>query len=85
MSEPEDASVLGKRGRDGDAAMSEGEDVGPPAPPPPGADEDSDDEVGPMPIPDTGATGARKKKRKGASSTMIVRQLPHKQFRSSTP
>ena len=75
MSEGEDASVLGKRGRDGDAAMSDGDDVGPPMPPPPGAEEDSDDDVGPMPMPDNGANGARKKKRKGAPTLVIIVQV----------
>lgn len=67
MSDSEhDASILGKRARNGpDAVISEDAEMGPPS-----AiqedDDESDDDVGPMPMPEGAAENAvTKKKRKG--------------------
>jgi peptidylprolyl isomerase domain and WD repeat-containing protein 1 len=62
MSDSEqDASVLGKRPRNGDEPQNnDSEDARPPPP----IEDDDDDEVGPMPMQ---VDGAVKKKRKGAS------------------
>ncbi|KZP33693.1 hypothetical protein FIBSPDRAFT_916100 [Athelia psychrophila] len=66
----QDASVLGKRARNGgqepDQEMA---DAPPPADTP--GDDDSDDDVGPMPMPAEAANGGTKKKRK---------VLPHEQL-----
>jgi peptidylprolyl isomerase domain and WD repeat-containing protein 1 len=62
----QDASVLGKRARDGPRAdVSEDTEMNPP-PGPQDEDEDSDDDVGPMPMPEGApANATTKKKRKG--------------------
>jgi len=68
MSDSEqDASVLGKRARNGpEADISEDADMNPPSATQ--DDDDSDDDVGPMPMPEGAPTNAAtKKKRKGAS------------------
>ena len=67
MSDTEDATVLGKRTRNGvppsdekpvaGNEQTEGHND---------MDEDSDDDVGPMPMPAEQGNGAAKKKRKGA-------------------
>ncbi|KAI0320530.1 peptidyl-prolyl cis-trans isomerase [Amylostereum chailletii] len=60
MSDAEnDASVLGKRSRNGEAAPVD-QEMGVPVQ----QDDDSDDDVGPMPMPDNVAEGVAKKKRK---------------------
>lgn len=80
MSDTEqDATVLGKRGRnsDDDTGRMEDDEIGPT----PAADtdvnqDDSDDDVGPMPLP-AGANGGSKRKRRGRSCAhqSMTRQL----------
>lgn len=66
MSDSEhDASVLGKRTRNGEDSESV-----PPKAPGHEMEDDSDEDVGPMPMP-AGAEGATKKKRKGNSSLTV--------------
>jgi hypothetical protein len=67
MSDSEqDASVLGKRARNG-PGTDVAEDVDMDQPPISQDDDESDDDVGPMPMPEGTAVGAgTKKKRKGA-------------------
>lgn len=65
MSDSEqDASILGKRARNGGADIAEDTEMNPPS-----AtldDDESDDDVGPMPLPEgTPANAGTKKKRKG--------------------
>ncbi|KAI0059530.1 hypothetical protein BV25DRAFT_1828764 [Artomyces pyxidatus] len=66
MSDAEqDASVLGKRSRNGGEAGAQGDHDTEMGPPPVPQDDDSDDDVGPMPMPEDGpANGGVKKKRK---------------------
>jgi peptidylprolyl isomerase domain and WD repeat-containing protein 1 len=67
MSDSEhDASILGKRARNGpDAGISEDAEMGPP-PAIQEDDDESEDDVGPMPMPEGAAENAvTKKKRKG--------------------
>jgi peptidylprolyl isomerase domain and WD repeat-containing protein 1 len=67
MSDSEhDASVLGKRARNGpEADIAEDADMNPPSTAQ--EDDESDDDVGPMPMPeDAAANTTTKKKRKGA-------------------
>jgi peptidylprolyl isomerase domain and WD repeat-containing protein 1 len=66
MSDSEhDASILGKRARNGpEADISEDTEMNPP--PAPQDDDESDDDVGPMPVPEGVPDSAvTKKKRKG--------------------
>ena len=65
----QDASVLGKRARNGgEEPDKEMADVGPPADA--AEEDDSDDDVGPMPMPAEAANGGVKKKRKGATHSV---------------
>lgn len=85
MSDSEqDASVLGKRARNGpEADISEDADMNPPSATQ--DDDDSDDDVGPMPMPEGApANAATKKKRKGASRLEWAPQ-PHWSGPDHTP
>ena len=67
MSDSEDASVLGKRPRNGESREDEPaenpqQDVG----------DESDDDVGPMPMPEGPGESVTKKKRKGIRATDFV-------------
>jgi len=90
MSDSEqDASVLGKRARNGPGAdIPEDTEMNPPSGPQ--DDEESDDDVGPMPMPEGAPENAgTKKKRKGAFGitirtlvlrTTLVIVLPHERL-----
>ncbi|KAI0259831.1 hypothetical protein BC834DRAFT_1045054 [Gloeopeniophorella convolvens] len=85
MSDSEqDASVLGKRARNGEAEPAEDTEMDPP---PAVQDDDSDDDVGPMPMPEGAAasTAAKKKRKVLPHERLYLDHLPnadryHKSF-----
>lgn len=86
MSDSEhDASVLGKRARNGpEADIAEDADMNPPSTAQ--EDDESDDDVGPMPMPEDAAPNtATKKKRKGAFGIGAHWSDPNEGPRRSSP
>lgn len=79
MSDSEnDASVLGKRSRNGQEAEEHSAKEVQAQPDPMDAEDDSDDDVGPMPMPVDAAGPVAKKKRKGQCA--IPRTVCHSRF-----
>ncbi|KAG6820714.1 hypothetical protein H0H93_012767 [Arthromyces matolae] len=76
MSSEQNAPVLGKRSRNGDAAL-EDDDVAKTTPDPPlDEDDDDDDDVGPMPMP-AEAGGAKKKRKVLPHERLYLEHLPN--------
>lgn len=79
MSDSEnDASVLGKRSRNGQEAEEHSAKEVEAQPDPMDAEDDSEDDVGPMPMPVDAAGPVAKKKRKG--QCIIPRAVCHRRF-----
>lgn len=87
MSDSEnDASVLGKRSRNGQEGEEHNTKEVEAQPHPMDAEDDSDDDVGPMPMPVDAAGPVAKKKRKGQSAISPARYASEgSEYRHSPP